>query len=67
MGKFKRFGFICLGVLVVVIGSAILFQSKGNSEYVLEYIDKCGEEKNCSLLVRKNGEVLTNKEFLNRL
>lgn len=58
MSVMKKFSFLCVGIVTFMIGATTILQAKTDSDYILDYIDKCEADKTCSLLVQQNGEIL---------
>ena len=61
MNILKVIGIIVGVIIVAVIAFVIMnyYLSKEDPDYVLKYIKEHKEDETCSLLIKRNGEVLT--------
>ena len=61
MNILKIIGIIAGVIIVAVIAFVIMnyYLSKEDPDYVLKYIKERKEDETCSLLIKRNGEVLT--------
>ncbi|OFD11512.1 D-alanyl-D-alanine carboxypeptidase [Bacillus wiedmannii] len=62
MNILKIIGIVAGVIIVAVIAFFVIMKyylSKEDPDYVLKYIKEHKDDKTCSLLIRKNGEVLT--------